>query len=586
MARSTLIAIVAGAVVGVLVIVGTVLWFALPQRGTELAWGGGSLSASAGGVSLDVKEAPFSSPAAEAMYGLVPTDYVALRPLEITASAELPESGATLTWTLPVALPPETSVTFAYFDEHLSAWVSEFTSVSDDRLTVTAVVDHLSMWDVFFSPDDGFLAGLGGLVEDVIDGLGEGWERGSAQLFRFARDVLGVSAQNPSCEPTVPTWVDEAFATDNVDVDYGLGDEASGTAGVLLCAGSDPSNPATLQVKAAANRGYGFPVVFAEGVEPVAAGASDIDPTLSNVLNMGATMFTAGAGDWSLTPSTFVFATQEYTATFDQATVRDAGGGRIISFELPNAAQVIVSAALNYVWEELGDGSETVAGILAVLSMVQDCDLAALDNAQDAAAGVAWLAQCAGALDIDNITAATEVVADTLFDANDPAIADSLRNKAGLVQKVISKLKLLIIFSVAQTFIDYLGDIITEQVSTYPAWFVQVTLGPEQPTVDSLFGTYTWRGTGGFTTKRIDAEGVRTVDCSGCGDVSIGQQLVGADWNGSCFDVINSVDYAAGHTVTELFLLCPAGFGGPGDDTVDRLAALSGGALGAWAMRD
>lgn len=576
---------IALAVAVVLVVTGTIVWVSLPRDSTtEAEWAGGTLAVRAEGVGIDVAEAAYDPAIATATDVLVPTGFVALRPMDVVADGELPASGVHLSWTSPVALPADTSVTFAYWDPDLSIWVPEHTTLSDDGRTVSATVSHLSIWNVFFDAAEEVSGAFGDLMTDVGDSMAEAWERGNAQLFRLSRELLGNAASNPTCTEPAPSWVAEAFATDNVDVDYGLGGEASGIAAVLLCAGQ--SVDGLLEVRAAANRGYGFPVVFADGVTPVTAGATSIDATISAVLSTGAARFFDGAGNFAVSPETFVYATQEYAATFDEATVRAAGGGRIVSFELPTIAQVIVSSTLKLAMDTLGDGSDIVTGILAVLSIVQSCDLGDLGDAPDSAAVTVWLSACAAALEPDHIADAVDVVAEDVFATNDPAIADRLRGNADLVRTVLGKLKFLLIFSTAQTLTDYLGDLITEDVSTYPAWFVQIALAPERPELSSLHGTYTWRADGGYTSYGLGPDGIALVDCSGCGDATAGTRLAASEWDGSCYTLENVSTMAWGDEETQSWVACPAGFGGPGDDSLDRIAMLWRGVPDTWYLRD
>jgi len=572
----------------VLLIAGAVVWFAIPQERTAtLEWGGGEFTAKTVGVDLQVAEAPYSTMAAEAMFDLVPTDYLALRPLEVSAEDKLPESGVTLSLTLPSPLPPEAAVTFAYLDEELGVWLPEATSVSEDRQTITAVVHHLSQWDVFVSAVEGAAEAIGGFVADVADEAVTVWERGSAQLMRFTHELLGNAADMPECGPR-PIWVSELLSSDNAEIDYGLGDDAKGNAAVLLCMGTDPENPGQLQVKAAANRSYGFPVVLVDGVVPVAAGSSSIDSNLSSVLEAGAAMFFDGASNWSLSPSQFVFATQEYTATFSEANLREAGVGRIMSFQLPDLVQVVVSSTLKLALEEVGEGSDMVSGILTTLSMVQDCDFTDLSDTTDAAL-IVWLNTCASALDADTVAGAMNALADDVFQYNYPDTAKNLKSNAKLVKKVLGKLKMLMIFSVAQSVIDYIGDWQTEEaVNVYPAWYAQVLLAPEPPLLESLFGQYEECG------NRLDAQGIwqsaTKNDCGWGDDFRHQQSVQSTTWNGDCYVIklkTSTAEFVEDPPrPIETWYACPAGFGGPGNDSRDRIGQeWRSGEVGSWDYR-
>lgn len=586
--RTRLAVWIAAGTVAVLAITAIAVAVFFPRDHTaQLAWGGGQLSVSADGTPIAIEEAPHTAELATAMANLVPTSYLALRPLDITAESDVPATGVTLSWTIEGQLPPEASITFAYFDEDISMWVPELTTISADRRTVTAVVSHLSLWTIFTSPGQDVIDAIGGLVTDIADDIAESWDRAGEQLYRFTHEILGNSADMPECDGAAPAWTSEAFVTDNVEVDLGWGDSSDGNAAVLLCVGADPNNPDILQVTAAANRGYGFPVSFADKAVPLAAGPSGVDPTIASVLQFGSSFFTSGE---VFAPNRFVYATQEFTATFIEQSARDAGSGRIISFDLPAADQVVLSSGLKIMIDVLEPGSQTVAGILAVLSLIESCEFGELNTLRDVSATVAWMAACASSLDGDSIADAMNVVAADVFETNDPEIAEGLTKKSTLLRTVSAKLKALLIFSVAQVIIDYVGDSITEDVSSYPVSFVQITLAPERPSIESLYGTYTRRSTDdGFTTMTLDAAGIRMTACSACGDVPAEQQLMSAEWDGSCFAIVNTVT-SFGSSYDENWLLCPSGFGGPGDATTDRLGTVFRGAPPStdsdWYVRD
>lgn len=435
------------------------------------------------------------------------------------------------------------------------------------------------------------VVGLGdavvGAVVATVDIIKEVQKDTRNQFFRFTRELLGNAADMPECSEGLPIWVAEQLMSDNAEVKFLLRDGADGNAAVLLCMGTDPENPALLQVKAAANRGYGFPVVYREGVVPVEAGISSLEKTLAGLLNTGAAVFFDSSSNWSLSPSEFVYSTQEFTATFDEQNLRDAAVGRIIEFELPNIAQVLVSSTLKLAWEEVGEGDVAVAGLIGAFSMVQNCDFTQVAEMIDPTEITVWTTNCASALDERTMAAAIDVASEGLAKFNHPKLLKNSKERTKIFKKVLNKLKFLIIFSTAQTVIDYMGDWLTEDVSSYPAWYAQVVLKPEQPKLESMYGQYDECG------KRFDATGiwqsqVGGVECRWGAEMIDQQSILSTEWNGSCFTLTLQSSLSAAPQFSppaETWYICPARFGGDGDDTRDRIGLLSPRGEVRWLYR-
>lgn len=118
-------------------------------------------------------------------------------------------------------MPSGQTAALAYLDETARAWVPVVTTVSKDRMTLTAHVTHFSIWD------------------DLLTQIGEKTgNRGSA----------------PRCEGRIRQW-----ATDVVFLD-------DPNSPLRVCTGSDPARPGVLVVKVANNRGYGL--ALRSGVDP------------------------------------------------------------------------------------------------------------------------------------------------------------------------------------------------------------------------------------------------------------------------------------------------------------------------------
>ncbi|WP_162182038.1 hypothetical protein [Arthrobacter sp. PAMC 25486] len=127
-------------------------------------------------------------------------------------NGNFPESGAVVSFEREQGLPEGVLGTVAYFDEADKVWVPVKTELSPDRKTLTAHVDHFSLW---------------GFLETVIHGVGL---------------LTGTFTEKPTCDGTVPEWADMTFFDNKLDV-------------LQWCVGGT-GDPEELVVKATMNRNY------------------------------------------------------------------------------------------------------------------------------------------------------------------------------------------------------------------------------------------------------------------------------------------------------------------------------------------
>ncbi|MEV7649146.1 hypothetical protein [Arthrobacter sp. NPDC089319] len=152
--------------------------------------------------------------------------------VDLTLSAgTFPATGATISFTRNTPIPGKGKSFIAHFDEESGLWDPIATSVSADRRTLTATIEHFSKYS-------------------IIDAVGDVWASllnwdGEAQskLFNGIGQLLGTHATQPQCEGDVPEWAAPTFM-----------DHLNNP--VLWCSGSASDNPDVLVIKAALNRNY------------------------------------------------------------------------------------------------------------------------------------------------------------------------------------------------------------------------------------------------------------------------------------------------------------------------------------------
>lgn len=531
--------------------------------------------------------------------------YVAARPFKI-ADHEVRPGVVSFEASLPVDLPDGAFATFARLDSTTNEWMPVATTVGNDSRTITAtptgaqtpaesspafpvrtasltdthgglaasLLDPAAdVWTIVIGGLDGAVDSVGSAMQDagatltqITDAADEKWNAlmadwgedltlGSQWVMRAARDLLGTGADTPDCAPdaegAVP-WVTETLLSDNAMIE-GLGLEG-GNAAVLICAGPDPDDASRLQVRAAANRSYGFPVRFADGTVPGSAGMDALDPSTSSLIGAGYSAIANGV-DLIVNPGRFILPGQTYSFVVDEGTVRESQAltatGRIVEYPMPSFPQVLLSSFLGAAMEEL-DPEDFFGGAMGVFFLARDCDFTQWQ------AGAAWteltngISTCLEALDSDSLqNAASDVARSASGDSADRAAA-FVEGGAEKARRVIGKLKWLALFAATQTITDYIGDVGTEDLSDIPAWFVNATLAaPPAARWEDVAGT--WCG----------------ITYPSCLDIVLGtttteygtSTIQFVDNRGDCFAGLGIDDPGSGANI----VYCPAGAETPAD---------------------
>lgn len=184
------------------------------------------------------------------------------QPVELSVDGQLPESGIRISKEYAARLPDEATATLAFYNEDLGAWQAVPSTISADRRTVTAQVDHLSTWtDILQGPSaamDQFGADLKeaghAAVDATTDGLstvGQAIETGvvaaADEMYYFAGKAFTTRVDPPACTGDAPGWAEKIIYI-----------EEHKNNPIHWCAGHDPDHPDVLVVKARVNRGFAY----------------------------------------------------------------------------------------------------------------------------------------------------------------------------------------------------------------------------------------------------------------------------------------------------------------------------------------
>jgi hypothetical protein len=216
------------------------------------------LTAAPGGdVKVSMSRSALSAKPTARLQELVKSGLLVGVPLRVDA-AKIPNGGVLLRRSYPTPLPAGVTAMLAFYNSGLGAWQAVPSTVSADRMSVSATVDHLSVWtDIVGGTQDAMgdlVAGLqsvGDVVADVAGAITSGVADGAAAAAGWAYNavasVFDVHADLPSCTSGVPDWVKSTQS-----IDPGPNDP------VRWCVGHDPKKPDLLVVKVVDNRGYAF----------------------------------------------------------------------------------------------------------------------------------------------------------------------------------------------------------------------------------------------------------------------------------------------------------------------------------------
>ncbi len=290
------------------------------------------------------------------------TGFVAGTPMSIEFDGELPEGGATLTRTYAAPLPDDAVATFAYWDAEFGTWRAVPSTLSEDRRTVTAVVDHLSWWN-------DFIAGSKETVGKVVDAAktaGQAVTEWATDAATTAAEALHWSLGNifttrvelPECDFPTPAWV--------LDLPVGTGVDDP----VRFCAGYDTASPGLLVVKARANRGYGFPVQLA--VDPAWEYNSTSENSVGTIIDTVGNLDEVIGGSIAelLNDGRYIAAGEEISFGIPVSALRGYSAEYLIELPAPSVAQFISSTVAQQLtaW-----GVDQVDGQLAAAIAIANC---------------------------------------------------------------------------------------------------------------------------------------------------------------------------------------------------------------------
>ncbi|MDT0156799.1 hypothetical protein Q9R19_04070 [Microbacterium sp. ARD32] len=468
-----------------------------------------------------------------AVPAVAPTDYFMLRPMELT-SDEMPAEGITLRAELPAELPEGAQARFAYFDEGTASWTPVETET--DGRTVTATTTHLSMWSIVVT----FLDDVSSVVKDRWDAagavwkevgtrIGDSWAAWSAKgpgswVYRQAGLLLGLQTEAPQCEgdwtqePGL-AWVDTAVITqlDGIPVE---------NQSVLRCVGVDPEDGTRLQIKAAANRGFGFRVQFAAGLEPHVSWSYLADLATADVAALSELLSEELADVGPAGPvgafQNLLVGTTEMSFSVSESEVRQAQatGERLVSFVRPDELQLATSVLLKMAFDLVeGVVSDEIVWMTVALA-VRECIGANLPGeGADAATVASWAVGCLQSIvdqdfleAVDDVTTEIATNKDARFSPKTKALFEA-KDARTLFGKVLHALKWIDVVTFTLTMTDYSGERLDDP------WGVDVTAAPLRPRWEDLEGT--WCHADGNWCRRVAPgthDGVITVFDAMMGD--------------------------------------------------------------------
>ncbi|ODT25940.1 MAG: hypothetical protein ABS64_00125 [Microbacterium sp. SCN 69-37] len=364
-------------------------------------------------------------------------------PMSIELAGEFPAGGATLTRTYAQPLPDDVAATFAYWDEVFETWQAVPTSISTDRRSVTADVDHFSIWTDFLSGSQQSLTAIRDSAAKAGQAVAE-WTTGavntaSGALHWSLGNIFTKRVELPECDLPTPAWV--------IDLPVGVGVDDP----VRFCAGYDKANPELLVVKARANRGYGFPAVL--NVQPVWEYNSTSENSIGKLLEQVGSLdqAVADATFQLLNEGRFVGAGEEISFGIPASSLTDFTNEYLLEMRLPSVAQVLMSTVAQQLaaW-----GASKINGTLAAALAVANCG--------SSLAGVTDIGNGAGAV-LGCLRSADEKIAQMIGLA---LLANGMQeNAAGkLAGQLVGKISVaLALMPAAINTIDYIAEMTLPQ---------------------------------------------------------------------------------------------------------------------------
>jgi len=381
------------------------------------------------------------------------SDYVVGVPVKVSLAGAFPSRGITLTRQYAAALPTGAAASFVYYDTTAGTWTAVPSTLSANRLTLTAVVHHLSWWDDVVAGtssaidavrSDAKTAGqsveaaavtLNGAATKVNDAIASAVAQGGDALYWGIGDLFSVRVELPDCTGATPAWVQAQT------LDTGVNDS------IRFCMGQDPSNPNTLFVKARVNRGFGFP--FTLGVTGATTTNSGDDPSLADLLAA------VGGLDKSIGQSVsqlglagnFVGAGKELDLSITPTAAENFNDvNPVITFTLPSIPQVLASTLAQAL---TAYGINATDGAGAAIVAVAACT-SSLADIKDPLNGAAALLTCLSGIGTTVAKTLSLALAKTGMDAE---------TAGALAGKIVGKALLALAFiGPVISIMDYAGE--------------------------------------------------------------------------------------------------------------------------------
>lgn len=339
--------------------------------------------------------APDLDEAAEALREIIAADALVGVPIEVASAQAAPDEIFLLERTYPAPLPDAATATWMYFDEVLEGWVAAPSSLSEDRRTLRAEVDHLSLWnDVVAGTsatinavrDANVAAGhavvdasraVGHVVGQATQWAGEQFTNGANGLSYGIGAVFGGRVGEPECTGEVPSWVDQVIHVEDVNNP------------VLWCVGRDSEREDLLVVKARANRGYGYGYETAITPEWVYNSTNERG-ALSTMLAVAGDL--GGSVAQSMETLTFggqlVGSGEEVSFGFDEEEARASLdiGEPLVTLRLPDATGFLFTILARLVMEQAINQLDGPVAAVIALAACADAATTASDPLQAAGA--------------------------------------------------------------------------------------------------------------------------------------------------------------------------------------------------------
>ena len=175
-------------------------------------------------------------------------------------------------------LPDEVIPSFIYYDKKLEAWLPAKSVLSNDRKTLVAEVNHLSLWSDIITGSKESLDATEKIIKrsgQIVKAAGNQISSDGTYLYetgyRLISAVVESTTKDPKCTNTIPSWAEvEGVKNKNMhDI-------------VLWCIGSDQTEPSILEVKIGNNTN--IPLRLKSNTTPDKLSSEPIDGTSTELL--------------------------------------------------------------------------------------------------------------------------------------------------------------------------------------------------------------------------------------------------------------------------------------------------------------